>query len=63
MRFTDSSIYFDNSKVFNKRDQVELFDNDRDPFQLTNIGEKGINKRRSLTKELEWLKKTNDLWL
>ena len=43
--------------MFNKRDQVELFDNDRDPFQLTNIGEKGINKRRSLTKELEMVDK------
>ena len=54
-RFTDPSIYFDNSKDFDKRDQVELL-TIKDPFQLTNIAEEEINIRRELTKELEgWL--------
>ena len=51
-------------KDYDKRDQVELFDNHKDPFQLTNIAEEEINIRRELTKELEgWLIKTKDPWL
>ena len=51
-------------KDLDKQDQVELFDNQKDPFQLNNLSEKQIEIRKTLTKELEgWLVKTKDPWL
>jgi hypothetical protein len=51
-------------KNLDKQDQVELFDNQKDPFQLNNLSEKQTEIRKTLTKELEgWLVKTKDSWL
>ena len=51
-------------KDLDKQDQVELFDNQKDPFQLNNLSEKQTEIRKTLTKELEgWLVKTKDPWL
>ena len=45
------------------RQTVVLYDNQEDPYQLTNVADKNPELVRKLTDELgQWLKRTKDPW-
>ena len=51
-------------KYVDEADQIELFDNKNDPYQLNNLSDSRKDLVKDLRNELKiWLEKTNDPWI